>query len=184
MPAINFSNFLKEAPIKIVKKGEIILRNGDVSNSFFYVVKGCLRSYTIDPKGKEHVFQFAPEDWIISDQESLMNNNALAILNIDAIEDSEIKILKLSPENNSGKMDIESLKDMNQKLLRRVYTLQKRVIQLLSASARERYLEFIKIYPNLVQRVPQKMIASYLGITPEGLSRVRKELGRKNTSIS
>lgn len=81
-------------------------------------------------------------------------------------------------------MDTESLNNINQKLLKRIYTLQKRIIHLLSATAEERYLDFIKIYPGLVQRVPQKMIASFLGITPEGLSRVRKELAKKNKIIS
>ena len=105
-------------------------------------------------------------------------NQGLATLNIDAIEDSEIKIIK-RPNDNTSNLDTASLLSMNQKLLRRTYSLQKRIIQLLSASAEERYLEFLKLYPNLVQRVPQKMIASYLGITPESLSRVRKQLGNK-----
>ena len=173
----NFIQTLASSPTKHVKKGEILVRNGWLSDAFYYVEKGCLRSYTIDSKGKEHVFQFAPEDWIISDQESLMNQG-LAILNIDAIENSEIKIIK-RPNDSASNLDLESLLSMNQKLLRRVYSLQKRIIQLLSSSAEERYLEFLKLYPNLVQRVPQKMIASYLGITPESLSRVRKQLGKK-----
>ena len=178
MEMINLSSILKNTPIKKIKKGEILLSNGDLSDSFFHVVKGCLRSYIIDNKGKEHVFQFAPEDWIISDQESMMNNGP-AILNIDAIEDSQIKIIKRPSEKTMTGLDKESLLEMNTKLLRRINSLQKRVIQLLSSSAEERYTEFLKTYPNLAQRVPQKMIASYLGITPEGLSRVRKELVRK-----
>ncbi len=183
MEMINISDIIKHAPITKIKKGEILLRNGDLSDSFFHVEKGCLRSYIIDNKGKEHVFQFAPENWIISDHESLKDSKAFAILNIDAIEDSEIKILK-KPADSVIKMDMESLNEMNQKLLRRMFTLQNRIIHLLSATAEERYLDFIKTYPSIVQRVPQKMIASYLGITPEGLSRVRKELVRKNKIIS
>jgi hypothetical protein len=116
---INFSDVIANAPGKLVKKGEILLRNGAPSDSFYYVEKGCLRSYTIDVKGKEHVFQFAPEDWIISDQESLMNNSAVAVLNIDAIEDSEVKVLKRPKDNALLKMDMESLITMNQKLLRK-----------------------------------------------------------------
>ncbi len=175
MGNLNFSNTIANSPTKRVKKGEVLVRNGELSEAFYYVEKGCLRSYTIDSKGKEHVLQFAPEDWIISDKESLMNNG-LAILNIDAIEDSEIKVLKKPAEDDFSKFDAESLMQMNQKLLRRAYSLQKRIIQLLSASAEERYMDFLKLYPGLAQRVPQKMIASYLGITPEGLSRVRKQL--------
>ena len=178
MQDINFLKSFGNAPTTMVKKGEILLRNGDNSDWFFYVEKGCLRSYTIDSKGKEHVFQFAPEDWLISDQESIMNNG-LAILNIDAIEDSQIKIIKRPSEKPMTGMDKELLLYMNNKLLRKIYSQQKRIIQLLSSSAEERYIEFIKLYPNLAQRVPQKMIASYLGITPESLSRVRKELVKK-----
>ena len=85
----NFIQTLASSPTKHVKKGEILVRNGLLSDAFYYVEKGCLRSYTIDSKGKEHVFQFAPEDWIISDQESLMNQG-LAILNIDALDRSAV----------------------------------------------------------------------------------------------
>ncbi len=178
MQGVNFSKELFKTKTKEVKKGEIILRNGDPSDYFFYVEKGCLRSYTIDAKGKEHIFQFAPEDWIISDQESLINNLP-AILNIDALEDSRIKLIKRPKEINFKNIDHESLVEMNEKFQRRIFALQKRVMQLLSSSAEERYLEFNKTYPNLAQRVSQKMIASYLGITPEGLSRVRKKIVRK-----
>jgi CRP-like cAMP-binding protein len=176
MADINLSKVFARTQAKLIKKGEILLSSGELSQSLFYVQKGCLRSYTIDENGKEHVFQFAPEDWIISDQEGVLNRG-LSILNIDAIEDSEIKVLRHLPDRS--KLDKESLLEMNEKLLRRTFSLQKRIIQLLSSSAEERYLEFLKIYPNLFQRVPQKMVASYLGLTPEGLSRVRKQLGRK-----
>ena len=183
MSDLNFLKSLDSSKIITVKKGEILVRNGDPSDNLFYVIKGCLRSYIISSKGKEHVFQFAPEDWIISARESQLNNG-IAILNIDAIEDSEVKIIQINSKDKINDLDKESLLDMNNKLLKRNYAHQKRIIQLLSSSAQERYTEFIKIYPNLVQRVPQYMIASYLGITPEGLSRVRKELVRKNKIIS
>jgi CRP-like cAMP-binding protein len=183
MESTNLSQLLREAPIKKVKKGELLLRNGDSSDSFYHVVKGCLRSYTIDTKGKEHVIQFAPEDWIITDQESFITQNALSILNIDALEDSEIKVLKRPPSEELIRLDHDTLAEMNLKLLRRTYVLQKRIISLLSATAEERYLDFIKLYPGLVQRIPQKMIASYLGVTPEGLSRVRKEIVKKSKLV-
>jgi CRP-like cAMP-binding protein len=177
MTSLNITQILADSPVRKVKRGEILLRNGDHSDCIYFVISGCLRSYTIDSKGKEHVFQFAPEDWIISDQEALLNKG-FSSLNIDAVENSEIKLIK-RPQADIALLDKPSMLDLNQKLLRRNYTLQKRVIQLLSASAEERYLEFLNLYPQLAQRIPQKMIASYLGITPEGLSRVRKQLGNK-----
>ncbi|HWZ23167.1 MAG TPA: Crp/Fnr family transcriptional regulator [Cytophagaceae bacterium] len=162
--------------VKEVKKGEVLLRTGDLCDSFFKVIKGCLRSYIIDPKGKEHIVQFAPEEWLIGDQESMFNH-VLATLNIDAIEDSTIAVIKFSQnENKLSDLDKASLIDLNQKFQKRIFVLQKRIIQLISATAEERYNEFNSTYPNLVKRVPQKMIASYLGITPESLSRVRKEI--------
>ena len=162
--------------IKEVKKGEVLLRNGDSCDSFFKVVKGCLRSYIVDLKGKEHIVQFAPEDWMIGDQESTFNHTP-ATLNIEAIEDSTITIIKfVKSEHKFADLDKELLVDINQKFQKRIFVLQKRIIQLMSATAEERYNEFKLTYPNLVKRVPQKMIASYLGITPESLSRVRKEI--------
>ena len=178
MKDLNFSETLFNTKITKVNKGELLLRNGDPSDYFYYVETGCLRSYTIDLKGKEHVFQFAPEDWIISDQESMVSGQP-AILNIDAVENSEIKMIKRPANPDMSDMDRASLIEMNQKFQRRIITLQKRVIQLLSFSAEDRYVEFNKMYPSLVQRLPQKMIASYLGITPEGLSRVRKNIAGK-----
>ena len=106
MADINFLEILSNSPSKQVEKGEILVRNGDLSGAFYYVEKGCLRSYTIDKNGKEHIFQFAPEDWIISDQEALMNGG-LATLNIDAVENSEIKIIK-RPNDNMSNLDAAS----------------------------------------------------------------------------
>jgi len=168
----------KSFPSRSIKKGEYLLRPGDLTKNFFYVEKGCLRSYVTDSKGKEHVYQFAPEDWVISDEEALMENKP-AILYIDAIEDSEIKVLSNPDLNEWTNLDKDAASQMIQQLQKKINTFRRRIIQLLSASAEQRYSTFIKTYPNLAQRIPQKMIASYLGITPESLSRVRKELSEK-----
>ncbi len=157
--------------VKNVVKGKILQRKGDVLSKGYFVKKGCLRSYTIDEKGKEHIFMFAPEGWIIGDVLAIASLENGCQLFIDAIEDSEIEVFdnaffsKINAKNTFG---IE-------KLLKRVAVLQKRIIMLMSATAWERYQDFIETYPNIVQRVPQKMIASYLGITPEALSKIRGE---------
>lgn len=171
----SFKEQIKSLPDTHVKKGEFVLRPGDMGSSAFYVEKGCLRSYLIDDKGKEHIYQFAPEDWIISDEEAIMEQTP-AMLFIDAIEDSVLKVVNQSGDLNADKADHETANEILRSLQRKVNAFRKRIILLLSADAEERYSNFIRTYPDLVKRVPLKMIASYLGITPESLSRVRKDL--------
>lgn len=151
-----------------VNKGALLQQKGDLSTKVFIVQSGLLRSYTIDEKGKEHIYMFAPENWIVADN---CLPNAPCQLFIDAIEDSVIKVttkeelLKETPDLNA--------------LFRRLNTMQNRIIMLMSYSAEERYQHFIKTYPNIIQRVSLKLIASYLGITPEALSRVRQHISQK-----
>jgi CRP-like cAMP-binding protein len=160
---------------KAVKKGTILLQKGEIRNMGFKVLKGCLRSYVIDNYGKEHTLQFAPSDWIIGDIDSLINNKP-ANLFIDAINDSEIILI---PFKTMDDLDPILLKDINYKLLRNMAASHNRLINLLCASSEERYLSFIETYPALIQMVPLKIIASYLGMTPEYLSDVRRRLAQK-----
>ena len=175
MPPKKLFQIFENQASRFVKKGEIIVKTGQKSNEGFYVVKGCLKSYIIDNKGKEHIYQFAPEDWLISDFE-FFKNKGNALLTIEAIEDSEIKVINIDSFGAIFNSDKASIEEAILKLRNRTYALQMRVIQLLAFSAEERYQEFLKTYPNLSTRLPLKMIASYLGVTPESLSRVRKEL--------
>lgn len=145
-----------------VKKGEILQRVGDINTKGYKVINGLLRSYTIDEKGKEHIFMFAPEDWIITDNTA---SDEAANLFIDALEDAVLIQFEKKVSENAD----------TPKLLRRIAVLQKRVIMLMSSSAIERYEHFVDTYPDIIQRVPQKMIASYLGITPEALSSVKRK---------
>jgi CRP-like cAMP-binding protein len=155
-----------EEKIKQVKRGEFLQREGELSTSVFFVKKGLLRSYTIDSKGKEHIFMFGSEGWIVADSAVSGEKGELFI---DALEDSiVIPISKTLPPKSDF-----------QKLLKRMGVLQKRIIMLMSAPAIERYNHFLEVYPDIVQRVPQKMIASYLGITPQALSTIRGKITRK-----
>ncbi len=175
MSELNFSKrLLANSTLKVVKKGDFVLHKGDASDGFFYIEKGCLRSYIVANNNKEHIVQFAPEGWIIGDQEAFLTSTP-ALFTIDAVEDSVIRIIKIPKEHTLSDLDKDELVDMNQKFQKRISVLQKRIIQLLSATAQERYDNFNVTYPNLSSRLPLKMIASYLGITPESLSRVRKE---------
>ena len=109
---------------------------------------------------------FAPENWIITDN---CEGDIPCDLFIDAIEDSTITVTE---------KDFTKLTSDRKSLIKRINVLQKRVILLMSASAVERYQHFVETYPDIIQRVPQRMIASYLGITPEALSRLRKEISK------
>ena len=151
-----------------------MVRPGDLTNSVYYVEKGCLRSYLVDSNGKEHIFQFAPEDWVISDEEALSDRKP-ALFFIDAIEDSIVRIAN-QPDHILSDIDRETALEVLESLRRKVNAFRRRIIELLCAPADKRYSSFLQSYPDLAQRVPQKMIASYLGITPESLSRVRKDL--------
>ncbi|MCH1613451.1 MAG: Crp/Fnr family transcriptional regulator [Flavobacteriales bacterium] len=162
-----------KAILKKFKKKEIIQKEGVVSKNAFYVKKGLIRSYSVDEKGKEHIFMFGAEDWIIADLESNVFNKPSELC-IETIEDSEIVIFTIDDFNYSESSK-EKLQKNSKLLARRIGSLQRRVIQLMSSSAKERYQMFLETYPLLPNRVPQKMIASYLGITPEALSKIRGE---------
>jgi CRP-like cAMP-binding protein len=164
---------------KTFKKGQIILNAGDLKSEAYFVNSGLLRYFSIDEKGKEHIIQFAPENWMLSDRDTTVFNSP-SVFYIDAIEDTEVVVVK--------KDFFPAIQDIIPEILQlnilmlhnSIRFMQKRINMLLSATAEERYLDFIKLYPNLTLRVPQWMIASYLGITPESLSRVRKDLAKKH----
>jgi CRP-like cAMP-binding protein len=164
--------------VKTFEKNQIILTPGEISTKTYFVAEGLIRCYSIDSKGKANVIQFAPEQWWLSERNGFFNEPSDFF--IDAIEHTTALIL---PRNyfNDAAVHVPCLHDLNNTMLNNsIRFMQKRINMLLSATAEERYLDFIKLYPNLTLRVPQWMIASYLGITPESLSRVRKDLAHKH----
>jgi CRP-like cAMP-binding protein len=165
----------KLAKPKHVDKGKIVLYINEVCQETCFVTKGCLRSYVIDDKGKEHIIQFAPENWWISEQVSAMNKEP-AMYFIDAVEDTEYVSVDVSFFDEFEKI-VPAGRSMVRRLqVNRLQAFQKRLISHLSATGEQRYLSFIKTYPSLALRLPQRMIASYLGVTPESLSRIRKDI--------
>lgn len=172
-------NHVKHLPKINLEKDDFLIRGGEHCKHSFYVEKGLLRYYSIDKKGKEHILYFAPEGWLVMDRESICLDmpteiyiQALDRCIIVPIEDEIISRLE---------KDNPLFREFNTRyLINHIKLLQTRIQQLLSDSAEERYLKFVEIYPDLLLRIPQWMTASYLGITPESLSRVRKEFATKN----
>lgn len=166
----------KLEPIEL-KKGSFLLKNGEKVNHQYYVESGCLRTFFIDESGKEHTLQFAIHDWWISDYTAFFAEEK-AILNIEILQDSVLyRVSKKDMDELFMKVD-----DLNaffrKKMERAFASFQKRILANLSQSATERYLDFVENYPNIEQQVKNYHIASYLGITTETLSRIRKELSQ------
>ena len=159
---------------RILKKGEVLQSAEALKAPAIYVKKGLLRSYIIDRKGKEHIYMFASEGWIIGDIEAIEYDRP-AQLFIDCLEDSEV-VLFNNKCLSKGDLPKEQIEENVQLLSRRIGRLQRRVLMLMEASAVDRYKYFLEIYPDLPNRVPQRMIASYLGIMPQTLSTLRKKL--------
>lgn len=170
----NLNDILLRDPntkLKSFKKGDIIQHAGSSHVSRYYVESGILRSYIIDSKGKEHIFMFAPEGWIVADVESLEYDTPVDLY-IDCLEDSVVIAFNNDISSNNV-MSQEEIVDYIHLLYRRLGVLQRRVLMLLSAPAIDRYTYFLETYPDLPNRVPQHMIATYLGITPQTLSTLR-----------
>ncbi|HXB45434.1 MAG TPA: Crp/Fnr family transcriptional regulator [Puia sp.] len=178
-----FIALLKE---KKIRKKQFYLRENEVCLHSAFVTKGCLRGYTVDENGFEHILQFAPPDWWIADMYSLITQKP-GNLNIDAIDDSEILLL--------SRKDQEKLFIVVPKFERffriitenSLVTSRQRLIDNMSLIAQQRYAAFCTQYPTLIECLPQKMIASYIGVTPEFLSKVKAEhfrnKGKRQTVI-
>jgi CRP-like cAMP-binding protein len=157
--------------------GEFLQRAGDVTRHAAFVASGCLRSYVIDGNGKEHIIQFAPETWWLADAGSLMTGKPSQYF-VDAIEDSAL--LLIDPASHQAIVDGVPgyAVAFRSGLQKHNAAKDERIVTALSSSAEDRYLDFLERYPSLAQRVPQWMLASYLGVSPETVSRIRARLSR------
>jgi len=166
-----FENF----KVKKIRKKQYFLQEGDVAFHTAYIEKGCLKTFTVDSEGSEHIYQIAIEGWWTSDMYSFLTGEP-AIYNIEAVEDSVLLIIdKVGREIIFEKIP-KFERFMRILIEKNLVANQNRLNSMMMQSAEERYLSFIKKYPQLVKRVPQHMVASYLGIKPETLSRIRKQL--------
>ncbi len=160
-----------------LKKGDFLLRQGQRVPFTHYVYEGCLRSYFIDPSGRDHTLQFAIKDWWISDYTALFSGDQ-AMMNIECIQDTTLYRLSRATMEELY-LDIPAFETFfRKKLEKRMAAFHRRTLENLALPAKERYLSFITTYPNIEQRVKNYHIASYLGITTESLSRIRKEIAQ------
>lgn len=161
------------------KKRQFLDQPGYTSNFRNYILQGAFRSYFIDDEGKDHTVQIAIEDWFVSDFYSYINRTP-ATLYVEALEDSVLLQMRYEDIERFCK-EVHSLSEYFRITTEKAFAFSRmRALSNLSKSAEERYLEFNAMYPGIVQRVPQKIVASYLGMSPEFLSKIRSNLSKKS----
>ncbi len=170
--------FTAQLRVKHLKKKQFLVQEGEVCRHTFFVNKGCLRTYFTDKEGVEHNMQFAIEDWWGGDMHSFLSQKP-SRYNVVALEDSEL----LAFERNAQEeifQKIPKFERFFRLLLQNAFiAFQDRILAGLSETAEERYIKFRDKYPSMDMRIPQNQIASYLGITPESLSRIRRHMANK-----
>jgi CRP-like cAMP-binding protein len=160
--------------LRKVRKRQYLLQAGEVSRYENFIVKGLLRSYTVDDDGEEHIVMFGMEGWWISDLYSFLSEQP-ATQHIDALEDTEVLSIEKADLERLY-VEVPQFNKLFRVLLQNAMVAnQRRILASISQSAEEKYLSFIKKYPAFEQRIPQAQIALYLGISPETISRIRRQ---------
>lgn len=172
--------FISLLEYQTLRKKEYHLQAGEVCQYSTFVTSGALKSFTVDAEGNEHILNFALPGWWIADMYSLISQKP-AILNIEAVADAEVCLL--SRQNRDILFEkVPKFERLFRILIENsLVANQQRLLDNLSSTAEERYLRFIKKYPSIPECVPQHNIASYLGITPEFLSKIRARLAKKKS---
>jgi CRP-like cAMP-binding protein len=172
-------NFCKTLFIpKKLRKRQYLLQEGDVCKYTTFVEKGMLRMFTVDDKGNEPILQFSFEGWWVADLYSFLTNEP-SNYNIEALEDCELLMIT-EPAWDTMLDKIPALERYFRILIQNsLIATQRRLMGSISETAQEKYTKLIETFPGCLQRVPQHMIASYLGITPETLSRIRAQMAAK-----
>ena len=169
------ARLLEVVEFKRIKKRQFLDQPGFISNYRNYVISGAFRSYFVDADGKEHTVQIAVDDWFVSDFYSYITRTP-ATLFVEALEDSSILQMEYSAIEGLCK-EMHSLSEYFRISTERAFAFSRnRALSSLSKTAEERYLEFLDRYPNIIDRVPQYIVASYLGMSAEFLSKIRSRL--------
>ncbi len=169
------AHFISLLQPKSYKRKQFVLQDGEICKYSTFVIKGCLRGFTVDQNGYEHVLNFAPVGWWIADMYSLLTQKP-GILNIEALEDTDVLLLskvkqeKLYHEIPQFERFFRIITENS------LVSYQQRLIDNLSLTAEERYNNFCRRYPTLIQTLPKKQIASYIGVTPEFFSRMQHRM--------
>ncbi|ELR70215.1 cAMP-binding protein [Fulvivirga imtechensis AK7] len=165
--------------VQQVKRRAFLVRKGEIARYTYFITKGCLRNYEIDREGTIHIGLFAVEDWWISDLQSFLTQTP-SFGFVDAIEETEV--MRLSKSNYESLFEKVPQFERFFRIIHQnaFIALKNRLIDNLSLTAEGRYLNFIDKYPQFNQRIPQKQIAAYLGITPEFLSMLRSRMARRS----
>ncbi|MBC7451075.1 MAG: Crp/Fnr family transcriptional regulator [Cytophagales bacterium] len=161
---------------KTVKRKQVHFKEGDICKDTTFVVAGCLRGYMVDKNGFEHVLSFAAPDWWIADMHSFISQQP-GYMTIEALADTEVLLLSKTDQEILYKQVPKFERFFRILIEKSLVANQQRLIDNFSLTAEERYHNLCKRYPGMIESVPQKHIASYLGITPEFLSKLR---GRKS----
>jgi CRP-like cAMP-binding protein len=163
-----------------LKKSDFLLKPDQEVSHIHYVHDGCLRTYFIDASGKEHTLQFAIKGWWISDYIALFGKEKTkSVSYIQCIKESTLYKVSKKDFDQLCK-DLPNMGHLHIKNLESAFAaFQKRILENLTLSAKEHYINFVATYPNIEQNVKNYHIASYLGITTESLSRIRKEIAQK-----
>jgi len=156
-------------------KGQFMVQQGDVCKYECFVISGCTKTFYVDAEGQEHIVMFSIEDWWTSDMGSFITQTP-ADYNIQCLENTEL--IMFSYENQNGLfLEIPKLERFFRKIIEKALVAsQKRIVRSFSLSTKDRYVYFRNQYPKIEQRIPQYMIASYLGITKEFLSKIKSQL--------
>lgn len=174
----DIAQFKSLVEVQHVDSKSFLLSPGEHINKEFFVIKGCLKAYYMDSKGYRHIIQFAEEDWWVSDFEAFYKGQR-SKLYIEAIEDTTV--LSIS---NDNKEKLFSAAPIFERYFRILLTnafigVRKRILSSLEKDAKERYLEFCQSYPSLEKRVQNNHIANYLGISPQSLCRIKRNLKKE-----
>ncbi|MBL7922420.1 MAG: Crp/Fnr family transcriptional regulator [Bacteroidia bacterium] len=157
---------------KYIKAKHFLLKAGEVCKESAFVTSGCLRGYTVDKEGVEHILSFAPKDWWMGDMYSMLSQKP-GNLNIEALVDTEVIVLSKKNQEKLYEKVPKFERFFRIIVEKSLVAFQQRLMDNLSLTAQERYLKFCTTYPAIINTIPQKQVAAYIGVTPEFLSKLK-----------